>query len=255
MFQFTGFASTRLWIQRRNIRESRDQRSFVNSPRLIADFHALHRLLMPRHPPCALNSLTTNIHCSQTFASPLQALRSFFHFAPTKPGRWPSPVEHSSEDAIYARKTKLSKIKCRLLSSPRWPCDQKRPRRERQNLVIRPPVVNGHRAFFSFFFKTEKKRLETPFYRQPRSQSLTAACGRFYRRGQGRQGAAGKIFAKPLRSGASHVFTDWPAPTPSGTPCVHNGPQPVRSSPAARPSPNPNDSQLGTQRPPKEQSQ
>jgi hypothetical protein len=52
---------TRLWIQRALIREPRDQRSFVNSPRLIADFHALHRLLMPRHPPYALNSLTTNI--------------------------------------------------------------------------------------------------------------------------------------------------------------------------------------------------
>ena len=41
------------------IRESRDQRSFVNSPGLFADFHALHRLSMPRHPPCALSSLTT----------------------------------------------------------------------------------------------------------------------------------------------------------------------------------------------------
>src|SRR5699024_6124344 len=31
-----------------------DQRPFIGSPRLIADFHVLHRLLMPRHPPCAL---------------------------------------------------------------------------------------------------------------------------------------------------------------------------------------------------------
>ena len=54
-----------LWIQCISIRESRDQRSFVNSPKLFADFHALHRLLMPRHPPCALISLTTNIHRSQ----------------------------------------------------------------------------------------------------------------------------------------------------------------------------------------------
>jgi len=28
-------------------------------PELIAADHALHRLLMPRHPPCALSSLTT----------------------------------------------------------------------------------------------------------------------------------------------------------------------------------------------------
>jgi hypothetical protein len=29
------------------------------SPRLIAACHVLHRLLLPRHPPCALSSLTT----------------------------------------------------------------------------------------------------------------------------------------------------------------------------------------------------
>jgi hypothetical protein len=29
-----------------------------SSPRLIAADHVLHRLLMPRHPPCALSSLT-----------------------------------------------------------------------------------------------------------------------------------------------------------------------------------------------------
>jgi hypothetical protein len=109
MFQFTGFASTRLWIQRRNIREPRDQRSFVSSPGLIADFHALHRLLMPRHPPCALNSLTTNIHCSWTPASPLQV--ALFSFLDRPTGICTRPRRpHSSEDAIYARTTKLSKI-------------------------------------------------------------------------------------------------------------------------------------------------
>src|SRR5215470_10038014 len=29
-----------------------------SSPRLIAAYHVLHRLLVPRHPPCALSSLT-----------------------------------------------------------------------------------------------------------------------------------------------------------------------------------------------------
>src|SRR3954465_14072863 len=36
------------------IRKSRDQRSVSTSPRLIAAAHVLHRLLAPRHPPCAL---------------------------------------------------------------------------------------------------------------------------------------------------------------------------------------------------------
>src|SRR3954453_736663 len=40
------------------IRKSPDQSLFSSSPRLIAASHVLHRLLMPRHPPCALNNLT-----------------------------------------------------------------------------------------------------------------------------------------------------------------------------------------------------
>ncbi len=50
-----------LCIQHTLIRESRDQYSFVSYPKLFADFHALRRLLMPRHPPCALSNLTTEI--------------------------------------------------------------------------------------------------------------------------------------------------------------------------------------------------
>lgn len=41
------------------IRTSWDQSSVINSPRLIADSYVLLRLLMPRHPPCALKNLTT----------------------------------------------------------------------------------------------------------------------------------------------------------------------------------------------------
>src|SRR5688572_2489088 len=40
------------------IRESTDHRLFSVSPWLIAAVHALHRLLVPRHPPCALLILT-----------------------------------------------------------------------------------------------------------------------------------------------------------------------------------------------------
>ena len=40
------------------IRESAGQRLFSASPRLIAAVHALLRLLVPRHPPCALTILT-----------------------------------------------------------------------------------------------------------------------------------------------------------------------------------------------------
>jgi hypothetical protein len=39
------------------IRRSRDQRLVSTSPGLIAAAHVLHRLLAPRHPPCALRLL------------------------------------------------------------------------------------------------------------------------------------------------------------------------------------------------------
>ena len=69
MFHFPAFPPTSLYIQLAvthhedepgfPIRKSSDQSSVISSPRLIADSHVLHRLLMPRHPPCALNNLHT----------------------------------------------------------------------------------------------------------------------------------------------------------------------------------------------------
>ena len=43
------------------IQKSPDQRSFASFPELIAGYHVFRRLLMPRHPPCTLSSLTTFI--------------------------------------------------------------------------------------------------------------------------------------------------------------------------------------------------
>ncbi len=42
------------------IRTSPDHSSFTNSPGLIAGYNVLHRLLVPRHPPIALSSLSKN---------------------------------------------------------------------------------------------------------------------------------------------------------------------------------------------------
>src|SRR5207245_4132219 len=64
---FPGFARARLWIHRavrggypRGFPHSEIPGSMpaCGSPRLIAACHVLHRLLLPRHPPCALSSLT-----------------------------------------------------------------------------------------------------------------------------------------------------------------------------------------------------
>jgi hypothetical protein len=67
MVHFPGFARTRLCIYRAVIRFCRigfphseipGSMPTCGSPRLIAACHVLHRLLLPRHPPCALSSLT-----------------------------------------------------------------------------------------------------------------------------------------------------------------------------------------------------
>ena len=44
------------------IRTPPDHSSVANSPGLIAGSYVLHRLLMPRHPPCALHSLSQQRH-------------------------------------------------------------------------------------------------------------------------------------------------------------------------------------------------
>jgi hypothetical protein len=68
MVHFPGFARTRLWIHRAVLgfcpsgfphSEISGSMPACGSPKLIAACHVLHRLLLPRHPPCALSSLTT----------------------------------------------------------------------------------------------------------------------------------------------------------------------------------------------------
>ena len=67
MFQFRRFPSYTYLIQYMmyvhthtdcSIRKSADQFILADSPQLIAAYHVLHRLLMPRHSPYALLSLT-----------------------------------------------------------------------------------------------------------------------------------------------------------------------------------------------------
>jgi hypothetical protein len=78
MVHFPGFARARLWIHRavrrvhlRGFPHSEISGSMpaCGSPKLIAACHVLHRLLLPRHPPCALSSLTTKFtqHTQERF--------------------------------------------------------------------------------------------------------------------------------------------------------------------------------------------
>src|ERR1700757_1884136 len=70
MVHFPGFAHTRLWVHRAVRRvyprgfphsEIPGSKPACGSPRLIAACHVLHRRLLPRHPPCALSSLTIKL--------------------------------------------------------------------------------------------------------------------------------------------------------------------------------------------------
>src|SRR6476620_8261383 len=54
---YSGASTTALPVVGFPIRKSRDQRLVSTSPGLIAAAHVLHRLLAPRHPPCALSLL------------------------------------------------------------------------------------------------------------------------------------------------------------------------------------------------------
>ncbi len=75
MVHFPGFALTLLCIQRAVSdfisegfphSEIPGSKPACGSPRLIAACHVLHRLLVPRHPPCALSSLTIKVFRSRT---------------------------------------------------------------------------------------------------------------------------------------------------------------------------------------------
>src|SRR6185295_18280225 len=78
MVHFPGFARTRLCIYRAVIwfchigfphSDIPGSMPACGSPKLIAACHVLHRLLLPRHPPCALSSLTIKF-TRHTAASP-----------------------------------------------------------------------------------------------------------------------------------------------------------------------------------------
>ena len=55
---YSAYGDTALPVPGFPIRASAGQSLFSSSPRLIAAVHALRRLLVPRHPPCALIILT-----------------------------------------------------------------------------------------------------------------------------------------------------------------------------------------------------
>ena len=110
MFHFPTFPPTPLYIQDEvaghnsghlrgyPIRKSTDQSSFTNSPWLIAGYNVLHRLLMPRHPPIALSSLSPNQNDQQQKIY-LKMLASTIQFSNNNPNQ----TKHPPKDERPAR--------------------------------------------------------------------------------------------------------------------------------------------------------
>ena len=92
MVHFPPFACSHLWIQW-DIHtvcvcgfphsEISGSTPVCGSPKLIAACHVLHRLYLPRHPPCALSSLTIEL----TPGSKFESLRSCWELTYSPPLR------------------------------------------------------------------------------------------------------------------------------------------------------------------------
>ena len=105
MFHFPTFPPTTLCVQVEvaghysgffrgfPIRRSTDQSLFTSSPWLIAGYNVLHRLLMPRHPPIALSSLSPNQNDQQQKIY-LKMLASTIQFSNNNPNQTKHPHKH-----------------------------------------------------------------------------------------------------------------------------------------------------------------
>ena len=85
MFHFPGFRPAYLCIQYTVTRIKRaglphseiaGSKCICHSPTLIAAYHVLHRLPVPRHPSCALSSLTTKVNFDEVAYSHAAARRA-----------------------------------------------------------------------------------------------------------------------------------------------------------------------------------
>jgi hypothetical protein len=89
MAMYSPCDDTTLLVPGCPIRKSPDRRLLSTSPKLIAASHVLLRLLTPRHPPCALNSLVTSSWVSYLANSRSRA------FARARISKMHSPTRYS----------------------------------------------------------------------------------------------------------------------------------------------------------------
>jgi hypothetical protein len=119
------------------IRTPWDHSSVDSSPRPIAASHVLHRLLVPRHPPCALSNLTTKMLASTVqFSTNTQ---------PTSPPRRPAPTRALSrhQPGIVVQKKPHQPHRAVLFSQDSTGCLQRQPQPHQPHTV---PTTHKHAA-------------------------------------------------------------------------------------------------------------
>lgn len=98
-------------IQGFPIRKSTDQRSFTNSPWLIAGYNVLHRLLVPRHPPIALSSL---LFTTKMLASTVK----FSKYGRTQPNTHQRRRQHQTARSNHCKHSRNSRTQQRAQAPP-----------------------------------------------------------------------------------------------------------------------------------------
>jgi hypothetical protein len=113
------------------IRKPPDQRSVANSPGHIAGSHVLHRLSMPRHPPCALTNLpnkppthTTHMHTDDQLIGKRQTKPTKHEPTPPSSGRNRSvPDDQTIKDTLRTTHTTTTRPPQQLQGPTTPACD------------------------------------------------------------------------------------------------------------------------------------
>ena len=134
------------------IRKSSDHSSVDSSPRLIAASYVLHRLLVPRHPPCALKNLATKM-----LASTVQFSNNNRNPHPTLP---PTPARRLVQKQVKAQRRNKQQE-----SRPTGPLPHARPLRTQQRTYSHSPTHNPFQLT-----PTKRWTTTTPQKEPPRSR-------------------------------------------------------------------------------------
>jgi hypothetical protein len=148
------------------IRTPSDHSSVGSSPRLIAASHVLHRLLVPRHPPCALTNLATKMLASTVQFSTNGRPPAHPHSTPTPPPRKPG----QNMQAVLREAGPVQRETSPLPQDP-TACHQ--------GARIHPPPVPPHQTLHRGDGSTSRGRRPGPSQRStPSSSPPTPTAGR-----------------------------------------------------------------------------